>query len=420
MMDHAVTTPFGGGRMTAHAFLLQKATAERQEQLRTGDGGNETARADKWALLKALTEAQFAFGLSDRAIAVMEALVSFAPGRELNGAEPIIVFPSNRALSARTRGMAPATLRRHIAALLSAGLLFRRDSPNGKRYCRRDDSGSMEEVFGFDLAPMALKAGEIFEAADKERDAQREERSLRLEISLHQRDIAKIIACALEEERAGDWMAFQLQFATFAPRLRRNDSHAQLKQRLEDLVALHADVEKAYLSSLSEQELSASDSHSERHIQNSNTEKPSELYGNEKYEGRSAKTERSDSEDGMAPALSIERKSLPVSLDRLLRACPQMLDYAPQGIRNASDLMKAADVVRSTLGISPDAWRKAQNAMGPPAAAAVIAMMLERAETIRSPGGYLRNLTEKAENTSFSLLPMLQALERVEPERTRR
>lgn len=122
----------------------------------------------------------------------------------------------------------------------------------------------------------------------------------------------------------------------------------------------------------------------------------------------------------MAPALSIERKSLPVSLDRLLRACPQMLDYAPQGIRNASDLMKAADVVRSTLGISPDAWRKAQNAMGPPAAAAVIAMMLERAETIRSPGGYLRNLTEKAENTSFSLLPMLQALERVEPERTRR
>lgn len=418
MMDHAVTTPFGGGRMTAHAFLLQKATAEQQERLRGGEGGNETARADKWALLKALTEARFAFGLSDRAIAVMEALVSFAPGRELDGAEPIIVFPSNRALSARTRGMAPATLRRHIAALLAAGLLFRRDSPNGKRYCRRGDTGGMEEVFGFDLAPMALKAGEIFAAAEAQQEAYRQERALRLEISLHQRDIAKIIACALEEGRAGDWEEYQLQFAAFAPRLRRNDSMGQLQTRLNDLASLHAEVEKAYLSSLSEQELSASESHFERHIQNSNTEKPSELYGNENDGGEAGMWQKPGQAADAMPAL--EKKSLPVSLDRLLRACPQIRDYAPGGIRHASDLLRAADVVRSTLGISPDAWRKAERAMGAPAAAAVIALMLERAYTIRSPGGYLRNLTEKAEQARFSLLPMLQALEREAPEKRRR
>ena len=52
--------------------------------------------------------------------------------------------------------MAPATIRRHIVALVEAGMIFRRDSANGKRFCRRDDRGVMEEAFGFDLAPLAL------------------------------------------------------------------------------------------------------------------------------------------------------------------------------------------------------------------------------------------------------------------------
>ena len=44
--------------------------------------------------------------------------------------------------------------------------------------------------------------------------------------------------------------------------------------------------------------------------------------------------------------------------------------------------------------------------------AVVIAVLLERGETVRSPGGYLRNLTEKAGRAAFSIYPMLQALER--------
>ena len=148
--------------MTSRAFLQQKAVAERQQALSQSEGGNDTGRADKWALISALTEAREHFGLGDRTLAVVEALVSFVPGRELDGRAPLIVFPSNRALSARARGMAPATLRRHLAALVKAGLLFRRDSPNGKRYAVKDDRGLPEEAFGFDLAPLALRAGEIF------------------------------------------------------------------------------------------------------------------------------------------------------------------------------------------------------------------------------------------------------------------
>ena len=401
MMEHIATTPFGGGRMTARLFVQQRAASERQEKLRAGEGGNDSGRADKWQLMRALTEARQAYGIGDRTICVLEALVSFTTARELDGTAPIIVFPSNRELSMRARGMAPATIRRHLAALVAAGMIFRRDSANGKRYCRRDDRGVMEDAFGFDLAPLALRAGEIFEAAEAARAEDRAIRALRSEVTLHQRDIAKIIACALEEGRAGDWLGFSERLASLVFGLARRTAPDILASRRNDLQHLRAEVENAYLSSLSEQEMSANDLHSEHHIQNSNTDLTSEINGRESNTGEAANAGRKAPEQKMA-----------VSLDRLARICPEIGAYAKGGVRSWADLLAAAELARSMLGISPDAWRKAKAAMGDQAAAVVIAVLLERGETVRSPGGYLRNLTEKAGRSAFSIYPMLQALER--------
>jgi replication initiation protein RepC len=64
------------------------------------------------------------------------------------------------------------------------------------------------------------------------------------------------------------------------------------------------------------------------------------------------------------------------------------------------------------LGISPSAWQDACVAMGPEEASVVLLAMLERFEEIRSPGGYLRSLTAKAEQGAFSCGPMVMALMR--------
>jgi replication initiation protein RepC len=401
MTDNIATTPFGGGRMSERVFARQSAVSRRQEALRAGEGGNDTGKADKWQLLRALTEARFAYGLGDRTICLLEALVSFTNERELDGSQPIIVFPSNRELSMRARGMAPATLRRHLAALVDAGMIFRRDSANGKRYARRDDTGQVEDAFGFDLAPLALQAADIHAAAEEERLRLRQERALRSEVTLHQRDISKIIACALEEGRGGDWLDYTDRLAAIAGPLPRHAALDILAARRDDLVRLRAEVENTYLSMLSEEEMSANDDQSERHIQNSNTDSPFELKG---YDLGRAGT-------AAEPKPAPEQK-LAVSLARVKRICPQIGDYARNGITTWADLIATADLVRSMLGVSPDAWRKARAAMGEQAAAVVVAMMLERAESIRSPGGYLRDLTQKAEKSSFSIFPMLQALER--------
>ncbi|WP_280953046.1 plasmid replication protein RepC [Rhizobium wuzhouense] len=405
-MDRLATTPFGGGRMSARLFSRQASVSEKQEKLRAGDGGNDTGGGDKWQLLRALTEARAHFGLSDRAIGLLEALVSFTTDRILDGSKPIIVFPSNRELSIRARGMAPATIRRHLTALVEAGLIFRRDSANGKRYCVRDDRGVVDEAFGFDLSPLALKAAEIHAHAEAVRSEAKALRMLRTEVTLHLRDISKIITAAIEEARAGDWemLVAEFQEMSFGSLPRRPDP-AALSALRASLKSFRAKVENAYLSSLSEEEMSGNDHQSERHIQNSNTDLPFELNGKRELEG---------AEPGGDQDLGTKapEKRVAISLDRMRKVCPQIGDYAQGGLKTWQDLVRAADLVRSMLGVSPDAWAKARKAMGEQAAAIVVAIMLERVDDIRSPGGYLRDLTRKAERSAFSVYPMLQALER--------
>ena len=95
--------------------------------------------------------------------------------------------------------------------------------------------------------------------------------------------------------------------------------------------------------------------------------------------------------------------------------------YARDGIKSWRDLIATAGLVRSVLGISPSAWEEAQSVLGEEGAAVVVAAILQKGEDIKSAGGYLRSLTEKARAGAFSLGPMLMALLRAKlaPDRKR-
>ena len=411
MTGRMATTPFGGARMRADIFALQQRTAKRQTALSAGEGGNDTGQADKWELLRALTDARHCYALSDRALTVLDALLTFHQERVLDGSRPIIVFPSNHELSVRSRGMSGATLRRHLAALVSAGLLLRRDSPNGKRYCRRDEDGLVEDAFGFDLAPLALAAADIHARAEEVRAEARAVRILRAEITIHLRDIAKTVEAALEEKRAGSWGDYALRLQALSGRLSRAADTTSLVDRREALVRLRAEVENTYLDSLSEQEMSAYDNENERHIHNSNTDHQSENNGYDPNTAASPTpvTEPFESQPSEKQKHS-DRKAGKISLNALLSACPTIRDYSREGITTWKEARATADLVRSMLGVSPSAWRDALEVLGEQAAVTVVAVMLERAEDIRSPGGYLRDLTRKAKDGRFSIHPMLNAL----------
>lgn len=420
MTGFASATPFGAAlRPLVFRAGHRHRKAQAEHAARAGEGANDAGTvADKWALLRALTTARDAYGLSDRAIAVLDALLSCHPGRGLDGTAPQIVHPSNRELSARTGGMAQATLRRHIASLVDAGLILRRDSPNGKRYATRDDFGAKADAFGFDLSPFALAAPEIEAEAQACEAHARALKRLREEASLLSRDCARIIAAGLDHaarlpasQQVADavfgqaqWEAFAAEFAAHGLRLPRGVDGVALEARRSALADLRARVEEAYLALLDSMDSSGNDAYFERHHQNSNTD-PHFDSGSEKE----LKPKPSDQASTVAAAANVPGDAVP--LGRLVTACPDFAEYARDGLRDWADAALVANLVRSMLGVSPDAWKRAVAALGRDRATMVIACILQRGSLIRSAGGYLRTLTDKAETQGFSIEPMLRALE---------
>ncbi len=354
--------------------------------------------AHKWQVLDDIRKAKEALGLSDRSVAVLNALLSFHQETTLTGGEPIVVFPSNKSLAQRANGMAETSLRRYLAGLVYLGLILRRDSPNGKRYARRGEGGEIEEAFGFDLSPLVARAAEFKRLAAEAIATERQLHALRDRITISRRDIDKMISTGVYEGVPADWCAFSEAFEGLNRRVPRNATMEILKPLADALDGLAEVIRTALEIHVKTTKMSGNDSQSERHLQNS-TQNPI----SEPELGLSRKT-RATTE----PQQDRPQRSFPLPM--VLDACPDIAEHAPNGINSWRDFMDTAALVRPWLGISPSAWEEAIEAFGPEDAAVVLAAILQRSALINSAGGYLRNLTEKARAGAFSLGPMLMAL----------
>jgi replication initiation protein RepC len=428
-MQRQATTPFGRRSLSLAMVASQAATKEFASR----PNASETI-VHKWRLFRALTEAKTPLGVTDRALSVLHALLSFHQETALTlpekGAQAseneenpgIIVFPSNKELSIRAHGMAPATLRRHIAMLVDAGLIIRRDSPNGKRFARRGQGGEIADAFGFDLTPLIARASEIENLAEEVRAENRAMALLREKITLTRRDIVKMIETGMEEGVPGDWEACHSAYLALAGCQSRRMTRTDLEALAGELAALAGEINSALENHVKRENKSANESQTERHIQNQTTNisdlEPSLREGRAEPLGpigdeaeadgaQASEPEKQETEPRVRPTPT--PRTYPLGM--VLQACPDIVDYAKGGdISSWRDLASAAGTVRSALGVSPDAWAQALDAMGEHDAAIVIAAILQRGEEIRSAGGYLRVLTAKARAGEFSLGPVLMAL----------
>lgn len=380
------STPFGSRRMT----LALLASQQNTRQIAPG------TVADKWQLHRWLCEAKTLFGLNDRSLAVLSALLSFYPETELNAQSSLIVFPSNKQLALRAHGMADATLRRHLAALVDAGFILRQDSPNGKRYARRAKGGDVQIAFGFSLAPLLARAPELETAAEQVRAGKTALREMREQLTLLRRDITKLIEFAAEEQLAGNWQDIRHRFRLIVDSIPRRAEQEELAALVESLQAIRAEIDNALKIHQNVQNLRGNESQNERQQIESNPDSHFEK----------ATVEFIDQRVNEITSAPIEPT---VSLDMVLRSCPEITAYAVSSIRHWQDLANTAEKVRSFLGIDGKLYDLAKKVLGTHNASIVIAYILQRYEQIQSAGGYLRILTEKAANGSFSIRPMLMA-----------
>ncbi|WP_421701010.1 plasmid replication protein RepC [Aliiroseovarius sp.] len=388
-MEILTTTPFG--RRPVTAGLIERAQAAQ--------AAPAVPHCDKWELFRTLCTARVAMGVTDRDLTVLNALLSFHPEPNLSDNTQLVVFPSNKALSERAHGMAESTLRRHLAALVKAGLIARHDSPNGKRYAARDGEGTVTRAFGFDLRPLLVRAGDIAQAAQAARDAEARLKRLREEVMVMKRDAVKLSLFGQETAPGPLWAPLEARLL---------DIHKQTRRKLDmdALEALRAEVQEILTDirvALSETEkMHGNDSENERHYQNSNTETLDSEFGFEKHKVAGVETDRPRARPSQT------MPNLPLGL--VLKACPDILPYATHEVTNWHELVALAALVRGMMGISPDAWAEAVEAMGPEVAAITVAGILQRVSDIKSPGGYLRALSRKAAVGAFSPGPMIMAL----------
>lgn len=389
-MDQAYpTTPFGRRTMTLASVASQAAARACPEG----------RAAHKWKVFRWTTEAREALGVSDRALSILNALLTFLPDTTMTAGPELIVFASNEQLSSRAHGMSESTLRRHVQALVVAGLVIRRDSPNGKRFARRGRAGEVEQAYGFDLTPLVSRTDELERLAEEAQRGRRDAALARERVTILRRDISKMLAVGIGSAVAGDWSSLQVEFSRLSFRLPRNPGHDMICRLANELLDLASRLGKLLETHVEAEIQTGNATQSDVHLQRS---KPDTNILIEPPFGRGGGAVEESNPPRRPPS------KLPLAT--ILEACPDISFYSRHGISGWPDFLAAAETVRGALGVSPSAWDDARSAMGNVDAAITIATLLQRSEDIKSPGGYLRSLTEKSRAGRYSIGPVVMSL----------
>ena len=148
-------------------------------------------------LLAALKAAAPRLGVSPRVVHAVDWLFKFTQPQDwARGGHPI-VWPSS-SMQQEALGLSATRVKAVNRALIEAGLIAMKDSPNGKRYGKRDPKGRIVEAYGFDLAPIAARHAEFVQLAREAKEERDALRRLRRRATIARNGIAQILEVAAE------------------------------------------------------------------------------------------------------------------------------------------------------------------------------------------------------------------------------
>ena len=407
----------------------RKPTPELLQAERFAEVG-EQLTIPKTRAIVATKKVAAVIGLKSQDLLLLDTFGAVTQSQDWEQGRRPIVWASNHFLMQQT-GFSLATLRRHVRRLCEVGVISMKDSPNGKRWGRRDADGVIVEAYGFDLGPMAARAEE-FEALYAHLQAERALcATLRNAITVTRRMIRAKIEKALEAGLRGPWTNLQAAFRELLESLpARSERAGGLESYLDRIRAFSASVETSFemafdwpaetdvtQASVVEdrpqetRNMIPTSLKNEAHILTTNEPNPvtsnrfetKHAAGDVPKEGKTEPDERSEGIDlDISWSTHGTKRSSDIDIPLLMASCPHFAEMArsTQGfMRDWNDVHRAAAALRPMVGISEDAWSVANKVLGPAVAAASIALILDKSTDgeVKSPGGYLRGLVERAQ-----------------------
>ena len=382
-------------------------------------------------LLAAFKAAAPCLGLSLRLVHAIDWLFRFTQPQDwARGGRPI-VWPSAR-LQQTELGLGASQVKALNRQLIDAGLVTMKDSPNGKRYGRRDAAGRIVEAYGFDLSPLAARHAEFVRLAQEAKAVRAELARLRRRATIARNGIAQILETAAEYGFQGEeWLKLADDSRNLATALRRVERPEEMALGVESLERRQRAARERLEILLSAvtagpSETVDSDPKGPENRPHQYTYKPSP---DPKEDTVIAFEERSwpdgvAGDDPLPPARPQEetRSQRPartdsgtvmkLGTDELTRLAPRLRPYLRSSAPTWPEIVAAADWLRQDLGVSKSLWGDACLAMGREEAAIALAIVSAKpAEHFRTtPGGYFHGMVAKARAGELNLGRTIWAL----------
>ena len=326
-------------------------------------GSISAAETDIWTIFRALRDARSVFGLRPGHIQTLQAMLSF-----LKPGHGETVFASNDSICQRVGGIDERTLRRHINRFVELGFIKRNDSSNRKRYRVRSSSGECIS-YGLSLTPLLQRANELIAIAHEMENNRRDRIFARKQI------LTKL--AHLEEHDPSNTFISHARRA-LRRKLSLPEYHALLADTDRECQSLHTPDDPPETV-----ELPANDGQTVRHQSKSEEEKKDldSNIGNE----------------ALKP-------------DLLTSVCDQATSFSTERLRNWLEIENHARTLAPMMGIHPDTFEKAKDAVGAQKASCAIFIMLQLGKRIRNFGAYFHSITLGQRQDQFDPMALIKRL----------
>ncbi|MBD8892640.1 plasmid replication protein RepC [Roseibium litorale] len=381
----------------------------------------------------ALKRAAQPLGLTSTAYHVLDILLGLSKPEDWKGAARPVVAISNEKLASYV-GRSERTVIRAIKQLVEAQVLAYRDSSTGRRWVHRNGRGDITFAYGLDFTPARIRYHEIKRLADEwqaELNARREAKRTVTRVSRAIVDILDINSDPSLAEFPGQVEAILA-------------SHRDVQEKATSLLDLYDLLIEAVAEAQTDEKAPENNDMTGEHdigvTQLFNTNSPDSYFNNrtsahadeiqiltDVASGSEIAPEKEQAEPGRAQTTAKSPQNHPsgadfqrtasldaVSISLLESACTAVQSDFGLSLSSWPELMSAAEVMRVGIGLSESAYANACSRLGKQAAAAILAVVAEKAlrdpEKISSPGGYFRACCDRAAEGKLALAKSLFGL----------